>query len=569
MRSAHSFSRLRFARLRLAIGSVTALAVAASVLTWSQISAREKVTAGEDLTAQVSLKQSDSLLGSERTGWFVNMSLTNTSAETLQGPVLLVVEDTGIPMLVVSEPDGYLDSGEPYVTLVPPGGTLKSDKSTKSQKLNFNSQEKLRTQERRAFELKWKVVRGEVQDVPDQVVTRRGNGPAGFPGAGASAGGSSTGQTAGNTPQKLTPEPATEPLPKDEENGGANNPPADNALDKEVERVMAIQDRFTAQFLSRPGVVGTGTALDDDGKPGIRVYVERAGIRKDLPETYEGVNVLTRVTGKIRMFAPPPQDKKGQAGQPNSRDTDLPPGCVNNPQVFFERPVPIGVSAINPRSGCAAGTLGCRVKNSAGALFALSNNHVFADENAGLVGDIILQPSPGDQPVICDVPPTDSVGTLFDFEPIVFDTIAASAKNEIDSAIIAITPDMVGNSTPCSGYGLPNSKTSVAVLGMKVQKYGRTTSWRTSSVSALNVTVTVAYGNGPATFVDQIEFTNPDPFGLSLGAPGDSGSLIVTNPNKNPVALLFAGSALVTLGNPIDKVLTRFDVTIDGAPSND
>jgi len=76
----------------------------------------------------------------------------------------------------------------------------------------------------------------------------------------------------------------------------------------------------------------------------------------------------------------------------------------------------------------------------------------------------------------------------------------------------------------------------------------------------------VAYTSGPATFVDQIEFTNPG--GTPLGAPGDSGSLIVSRPDRNPIALLFAGSegAGTTLGNPIDTVLGSFatPLTIDG-----
>jgi PKD repeat protein len=62
-----------------------------------------------------------------------------------------------------------------------------------------------------------------------------------------------------------------------------------------------------------------------------------------------------------------------------------------------------------------------------------------------------------------------------------------------------------------------------------------------------------------ATFVDQIGIT---PGTFSDG--GDSGSLIVTDDsNKNPVALLFAGSSERTLANPIAYVLNRFNVTID------
>ena len=77
----------------------------------------------------------------------------------------------------------------------------------------------------------------------------------------------------------------------------------------------------------------------------------------------------------------------------------------------------------------------------------------------------------------------------------------------------------------------------------------------------------VNYGaSGVARFVGQIVVTPG-----SFSAGGDSGSLIVVNgkgrdktDNNKPVALLFAGGLISTIGNPIDAVLTRFGVTIDG-----
>lgn len=57
----------------------------------------------------------------------------------------------------------------------------------------------------------------------------------------------------------------------------------------------------------------------------------------------------------------------------------------------------------------------------------------------------------------------------------------------------------------------------------------------------------------------------------TFSAGGDSGSLIVADAKgKNasdrnkPVGLLFAGSDLFTIANPIDAVLSRFGVSIDG-----
>jgi hypothetical protein len=56
--------------------------------------------------------------------------------------------------------------------------------------------------------------------------------------------------------------------------------------------------------------------------------------------------------------------------------------------------------------------------------------------------------------------------------------------------------------------------------------------------------------------------------GNGFSAGGDSGSLIVSDglllADKRPVGLLFAGTGSSTLANPIDLVLDRFNVKIDG-----
>ncbi len=98
---------------------------------------------------------------------------------------------------------------------------------------------------------------------------------------------------------------------------------------------------------------------------------------------------------------------------------------------------------------------------------------------------------------------------------------------------------------------------------MRVMKYGRTTGQTKGRIDAINVTVDVNYGSpGVARFVEQIFIT---PGGFSAG--GDSGSLVVgqrRSDERKPVGLLFAGSIFGTIANPIDAVLSRFSVTIDG-----
>jgi hypothetical protein len=227
----------------------------------------------------------------------------------------------------------------------------------------------------------------------------------------------------------------------------------------------------------------------------------------------------------------------------------------DKPPHWCERPVPIGVSTGHP--DITAGTIGCRVTDGSN-VFALSNNHVYANENLASIGDNVLQPGTYDG----GVDPDDMIGTLADFEPINFHP---RARNKIDAAIALTSTDMVGNATPSGdpdypdGYGTPSSTTATAYVGMEVQKYGRTTGHTYGDVTGINATVRVGYSTRSAIFVEQILI---EPGGFSAG--GDSGSLVVTKIGKNPVGLLFAGSSTMTVANPIDLVLERFGVTVDG-----
>lgn len=248
----------------------------------------------------------------------------------------------------------------------------------------------------------------------------------------------------------------------------------------------------------------------------------------------------------------------GDSGYSNEASaTTKPP---ENP--IWPRPVHIGVSTGHPN--ITAGTIGCRVKdNSSGTLYLLSNNHVYADENKASIGDNVLVPGPYDG----GKNPRDAIGTLTDFVPIVF---SRRANNTIDAAIALL--DMVDldgdevkespavlNDTPDGGYGIPSSAMANAYVGQPVQKYGRTTKLTEGSVYAINATVNVGYDSGVARFVNQIIIT---PGTFSDG--GDSGSLVVTYPEKNPVGLLFAGSSTITVANPIGAVLDAFGVSVDG-----
>lgn len=243
-------------------------------------------------------------------------------------------------------------------------------------------------------------------------------------------------------------------------------------------------------------------------------------------------------------------------------ETEEPPEEPLDPTSRWPRPVPIGVSTGHPL--ITAGTIGCRVIKADSIVYALSNNHVYANSNLATIGDNVLQPGPFDG----GTNPADKIGTLADFEPIEFLTGSEpEPTNTIDAAIAEIIIDVVGgvdiprvgNATPSDGYDTPKSTPAAPEVGMTVMKYGRTTGLTHGWVDGINATVRVRYKSGIARFVSQILIR---PGGFSKG--GDSGSLVITDPGKNPVGLLFAGGRGITIANPIDAVLDAFDVTVDG-----
>ena len=68
---------------------------------------------------------------------------------------------------------------------------------------------------------------------------------------------------------------------------------------------------------------------------------------------------------------------------------------------FQSRPIPLGTSGGSIRdsswSFCCGGTLGALVQDSQGVQYILSNNHVLARSNRGLIREAIIQPGLIDQ----------------------------------------------------------------------------------------------------------------------------------------------------------------------------
>lgn len=320
-----------------------------------------------------------------------------------------------------------------------------------------------------------------------------------------------------------------------------------------VRGAMAVQNHHSRNLLAIPEVVGTAIGLTDAGRPVVLVFTRTETLPGVIPSELDGVPTVVWVTGEIVALKPP-------QGQRFSTTAILP------------LPVPIGVSTGN-EGECSAGTIGARVK-SGGNVYALSNNHVYALENAAPTDGTshVLQPGLYDTQCLAK---GNVLGTLSRFVEIKFNNTSCDPDtnrtecNRVDAAIALSSTVELGNGTPGNGYGIPNANTMDPELRMPVQKYGRTTSLTSGTITGINASVNVSYGTGKnAIFIDQIVISANKPFSKA----GDSGSLIVTRDEQKehkPVGLLFAGGGGITIANEIanviDDKLGGLGVTIDAA----
>jgi len=134
--------------------------------------------------------------------------------------------------------------------------------------------------------------------------------------------------------------------------------------------------------------------------------------------------------------------------------------------------------------------------------------------------------------------------------------VSPNSPNLFDAAIAdALIGDYHSISSSVLELGPLDPRPIRAQVGLVVSKSGRTTGLTSAICSAIGAAVRVGYGDFTATFEDQDVFTSVDGF---FSAPGDSGSLIVDTVDHRPVALLFAGSPELTIGNPIRHIIDHF-----------
>ena len=198
------------------------------------------------------------------------------------------------------------------------------------------------------------------------------------------------------------------------------------------------------------------------------------------------------------------------------------------------------------RAFCCSGTLGSLVKDSSNIQYILSNNHVLADADQASSGEDISQPGLIDN----NCRPATIVA---DF------TVAPHLGTNVDAALAQLRAGQMDSSGTILEIGVPSSQPLGASNGLLVAKSGRTTGLTCGSVQSTNTSVKVQYQQGcnqGKKFT--VVYTNQVVVGGSgFSAGGDSGSLIVSQADTHPTALLFAGSSSTTIGNPVSDVLSQ------------
>ncbi|MBI4571763.1 MAG: hypothetical protein HY713_00565, partial [candidate division NC10 bacterium] len=156
---------------------------------------------------------------------------------------------------------------------------------------------------------------------------------------------------------------------------------AEQFEDQEIPRTrlraaIRAQGRHSNSVMLDPNVVGTAVGVGANGREVVKIFVKNARIGRH-PAALDGIPVEVEETGEIFALRKTPE-----AVTPRVDRT-----------ARFPRPVPIGISTGHP--DITAGTIAARVKDGTN-VFALSNNHVYADMNSANIDDNVLQPGPFD-----------------------------------------------------------------------------------------------------------------------------------------------------------------------------
>jgi hypothetical protein len=309
-------------------------------------------------------------------------------------------------------------------------------------------------------------------------------------------------------------------------------------VEKAVPEALALRKRRA--FSSAPEVnlvgVGIGEKVVNRKRTGemcVKVFVAKKYPKgkidrsSSIPSAVEGIPTDIEAVGYPKKFEIPNRQQHRQV-----------PGGVS---------IGLDFNAVNYSF---AGTLGVIVagRKEPQRLYALSNNHVLADENRVNIGAGVVQPATLDNGTNAD-----RVARLTQYVPLKFD----NRRNWMDAAVAEFEHIQDADRT-IFGIGKPKGA-ATPKLSLIVRKSGRTTGLTEGIVREVRFDVfNISYDQGLVRVDDVIVIEGTSG---SFSKGGDSGSAIV-DPQGRVVALLFAGSDVVTYAIPIGRILRRFKAKI-------
>jgi hypothetical protein len=324
--------------------------------------------------------------------------------------------------------------------------------------------------------------------------------------------------------------------------------------------IRPVKQRIEDDLLAQPGVVGVDiNEKVSKGKPtgelSIVVYVEekkpKSKLGKDevIPAEIDGIPTDVKEE-RIELHASRVALVDVVPLVDATKYTTLHGGISMGPcrSVHLDPPdVPASGDYI------FVGTLGAIVRDrTTQATMALTNFHVACVDNGWAAGNAMCQPGRPDGGSC----PADTFGTL----------TRAALSDHVDGAVVSIN---TGKTTDCAIEEIGDVKgQAAATQNMAVRKRGRTTGLTYGTVTSVDASVSINYGDGLGnhTLKNQIRVEPDTTKSAQFSDHGDSGSVVVDGSN-NVIGLLFGGSAAATYANPIQFVLDELTVDLCVKPT--